>query len=49
MLVLVASTVSQSGSDVSGDVTHIVVVKTDPGYGSDPAFPGTGTVIGRIC
>ena len=49
MLVLVTSNVAQNGSDVSGDVTHIVVVRTDLGYGPEPSSFGTGTIVGQIC
>jgi hypothetical protein len=49
MAVLVASSVSKSGSTVSGTVEHVVVVKTDPGYGADLSDPGTGTVVGVLC
>ncbi|HXJ82844.1 MAG TPA: hypothetical protein VMS64_29670 [Candidatus Methylomirabilis sp.] len=49
MAVLVTSTVTQSGSKVSGDEVHIVVIKTDPGYGPSPGHAGTGTIVARIC
>ena len=47
--VLVTSSVSQSGSVVSGSVSEIVVVKTNPGYLNDPGDPGTGTVVAVLC
>lgn len=47
--VIVSSSVSQSGSTISGDTLHMVVVKTDPGYMPDPGHPGTGTVVAQIC
>jgi hypothetical protein len=47
--VLVTSSVSQAGSVVSGTVSEIVVVSTDPGYLSDPGDPGTGTVVAILC
>lgn len=31
------------GNTISGNITHIVVVVTDPGYASNPGHPGTGT------
>ena len=49
MLVIVSSHISQAGSTISGDVEHIVVVQTNPGYASDPGHAGTGTVLGQVC
>ena len=49
MTVIVASHVTKSGSSISGDVLHMVVVQTNPGYQSNPGHPGTGTVIQQIC
>ncbi|MBV8994009.1 MAG: Ig-like domain repeat protein [Pseudonocardiales bacterium] len=45
MGVIVASHASQTGSTISGNTVHIVVVKTDPGYAPDPGHRGTGTVV----
>jgi PKD repeat protein len=49
MGVLVASSVTQSGSTVSGTWGSIVVVHTDPGYQPNPGHPGTGTVVATFC
>jgi PKD repeat protein len=49
MGVLVASSVTQSGSTVNGTWASIVVVHTDPGYGPNPGHPGTGTIVARFC
>src|SRR5262249_30684287 len=49
MGVIVASHVTQSGSTISGDIVHIVVVRTDSGYQPDPGHPGTGTIIAQVC
>ena len=53
MGVIVTSRYSQSGSLISGDTVHIVVVKTDPGYDPglypNPGHPGTGTVVALGC
>lgn len=49
MAVIVSSRVQQNGSTTSGDTPHEVVVRTDPGYAPDPAFPGTGTVVAVVC
>jgi len=49
MGVIVASHITKSGSTISGDIVHIIVVRTDPGYQPDPGHPGTGTVIAQVC
>jgi len=49
MGVIVSSSISQSGSTISGNTVQIVVVKTDPGYASDPGHAGTGTIINTFC
>jgi len=49
MGVIVSSSITQSGSQISGDTAHIVVVKTDPGYGPAPGHAGTGTVVAQFC
>jgi hypothetical protein len=45
MAVIVSSSIGQSGSTISGDAPHIVIVKTDPGYSGNPGHEGTGTVV----
>jgi len=47
--VLVTSSVSQAGSVVSGTVSEIIVVSTNPGYLNDPGDPGTGSVVAILC
>jgi hypothetical protein len=49
MAVIVADHITQKGSTVSGDIVHIVLVSTDPGYGPAPGHAGTGTIVGTIC
>jgi hypothetical protein len=49
MAVLVTSSSSKSGSQISGNTTHIVIVQTDPGYAGNPGHDGTGTVVAQIC
>lgn len=49
MAVIVASTVSQGASSISGDSVHVVVVKTDAGYTPDPGHAGTGSVVAQLC
>lgn len=46
---IVAGTITKSGSVISGDALHVVVVKTDPGYGPDPGHAGTGTIEAVVC
>jgi hypothetical protein len=48
MAVISSNSMSKSGSDISGNVVRIVILKTDTGYGPDPSQNGTGTVIGVI-
>jgi hypothetical protein len=49
MAVIVASHITKSGPVISGDIVHIVLVKTNPGYGPNPGHPGTGMIVGQIC
>jgi hypothetical protein len=49
MAVIVSSKVSKSGSAISGNTPHVVVVKTNSGYAPDPGHAGTGTVVASIC
>jgi hypothetical protein len=49
MLVIVSSQITKQGAVISGDIVHIVLVKTDPGYGPNPGHPGTGTIISQLC
>jgi hypothetical protein len=49
MGVLVSSSLTSSGNTISGNTAHIVVVKTEPGYASDPGHPGMGTVVASYC
>jgi len=47
--VIVTSSISKSGSSISGGTAHLVIVRINPGYTGDPGHPGTGTVVGTIC
>jgi hypothetical protein len=47
--VIATSSASKSGPVISGNNRKIVVVKTDPGYDSNPGHPGTGTVVSVTC
>ncbi|MGB9474317.1 MAG: Ig-like domain-containing protein [Candidatus Udaeobacter sp.] len=49
MGVVVSSSITKSGSTISGDVPKIVVVTPNPGYEPDPGHPGTGTVVAVYC
>jgi Bacterial Ig-like domain (group 1) len=49
MGIIVASKITKSGSQISGDTVHIVVVKTNPGYQPNPGHAGTGTVEAQVC
>jgi hypothetical protein len=48
MAVLVSSHIAKAGSTISGNVTMLVIVKTDAGYSSNPGHPGTGTIVAVI-
>jgi hypothetical protein len=49
MAVIVSSSASQSGSQISGNTVHIVIVKTKPGYAPSVGHAGTGTVVANVC
>ncbi len=49
MGVIVASSISKSGSTISGNTVHIVIVQTNLGYDSNPGHAGTGTVVATYC
>jgi hypothetical protein len=49
MAVIVSSHIVKKGPVISGDVLHIVLVRTNPGYGPNPGHQGTGTIIGQLC
>jgi hypothetical protein len=49
MVVIVGSTITQSGSTELGDVKHLVVVHVQPGYAGNPGHDGWGQIIGTIC
>lgn len=49
MAAIVSSSITQSGSTISGDIAHVVIVHTAPGYAPSPGHAGTGTVVATIC
>ncbi|HET9188909.1 MAG TPA: hypothetical protein VFN80_13170, partial [Acidothermaceae bacterium] len=48
LAVIVSSHVTQSGSTLSGDIVHVVIVKTDPGYDPNAGHAGTGTIVAQL-
>jgi hypothetical protein len=49
MGIIVSGSISKSGSVISGNVEHVVIVTTNPGYAPDPGPAGTGTVVALVC
>ena len=49
MGVVVSTRIGQSGSTISGDVSRIIVVTPNAGYGPNPGQHGTGTVVATFC
>ena len=49
MAVIVSSSIQKNGSVNSGDKKKIVVVRTNPDYGSSPGHAGTGQVVAILC
>lgn len=49
IIVRAASSVSKSGSTISGNTPRLVVVRVNPGYDANPGHAGTGTVAGVLC
>lgn len=47
--IIVASSATKSGPTINGNVTKLVIIKVDPGYGPNPETPGTGTVYSVVC
>jgi len=43
--IIVTSKVTKSGSNITGSIVKLVIVKVDPGYAGDPGHAGTGTII----
>ena len=46
---VVTSKVSKTATAISGNIIHIVVIKTNPGYQPSRGRPGTGTVVATSC
>ena len=47
--VIASSSVTKSGSVITGNNRKVVVVRVDPGYGPNPGHEGTGTVVSITC
>ena len=47
--VIVSGSITKSGPTIAGNTQRVVIVKTNPGYASNPGHAGTGTVVGVIC
>jgi hypothetical protein len=45
MAVIVSSMITKTGPAITGNIVHVVIVRTNPGYASDPGHPGTGTIV----
>ena len=45
----VSSHITMSGSTISGDIVHIVIIHTDPDYSPDPGQRATGTIVMDLC
>ena len=43
------SSITNSGSVISGNIPQMAIINTNPGYGPDPSHTGTGTVMGVLC
>jgi len=49
IVVIVSSKITQSGSTISGDTQHLVVVQTNSGYQGNPGHAGTGPIVATLC
>lgn len=45
MAVIASSSIGKSGATISGNISRIVVINTNPGYDANPGHAGTGTVV----
>ena len=46
--IIVTSKVTKSGSNITGTIVKLVVVKVDAGYVADPGHAGTGTIVAFV-
>jgi hypothetical protein len=49
MAVIVSSHITKKGPVISGNIVHVVLVRTNSGYGPNPGHPGTGTILATLC
>jgi hypothetical protein len=49
LIVVVSSSISQTGSTENGDIKHVAVVQVQPGYGPAPGHDGFGKVAYWLC
>jgi hypothetical protein len=47
--VIASSSITKSGPTIAGNTQQVVIVRTNPGYASNPGHAGTGTVVAVIC
>jgi hypothetical protein len=47
--VIAASSITKSGSTITGNIPVMVLIETDPGYEPNPGHAGTGTVVAVTC
>jgi hypothetical protein len=47
--VIVSSSITKVPPLLVGNTPHIVIVRTNPGYSSNPGHAGTGTVVAVVC
>ncbi|MGH7733684.1 MAG: hypothetical protein ACREOE_08320, partial [Gemmatimonadales bacterium] len=49
MSIIVTSSADQVGSSILGNIVHIVIVETKPGYQPNPGHKGAGKVVAQLC
>jgi hypothetical protein len=49
MGVLVANSVTKTGTTIDGTWNKIVVVQTNPGYSPSPGHAGSGRIVASFC
>ena len=49
LAVFVSTSITKTGSTIDGNISMIAIVRTNPGYGSNPGHAGTGTVVAIVC
>ena len=49
MAVIVSTNVVKTGALISGDISEVIIVKTNPGYAANPGHAGTGITQAVVC